>query len=488
MTLKKIAKQAMAVVLSVALLGSIVGCTPKGGQPADPSKATEVPDYSDCDARMNMYAYVGPTPGNYTTAAGQQVYGGDNRSAETYQEYKDCGFDTLLLLGNDPYSGEDFKTSDLKMNLDLCKQVGLKTIVFDLRLHDLAASTESLIGKGKQFANMKELTAYVRSCMKPYMEHEAFYGVGLVDEPSHNQFDAIGEVTKAIKAVDEDIFVHMVMLPYLAGVTIDRYTGVSFGNVSIQSYKTYINDYLDKTEADYFGYDNYPFKEEGLLDSYFRNLQVAVTEASTHDADVVLTGQSCEMLGQYRKQTETDFRYQGNVALAFGVKNILYYTYWMFPNRVVENYVTAIMDDDGTKMLYDDVQKVNLEIQEMAKVLLHFDYEKANLSYNKENAVTAPAYFSGVKSEDLDGLTIKSVSQPTMITQMKDAEKNLTGYMVVNISEPNEKLSSTVNVQFDGCDYATIYKKGVPETVGLTDGALELALECGEAAFVIFHN
>ncbi len=488
MTLKKIAKRMMAVALSVALLGSMVGCDEGGGQTADPSKATAVPDYSDSNARMNMYAYVGPTPGNYTTAAGQQVFGGDNRSVETYQEYKDCGFDTLLLLGNDAYKGENFETSDLKMNLDLCEQVGLKTIVFDVRLHDLAANTESLIGEGKEFATMEDLTAHVRACMEPYMEHAAFYGVGLVDEPSHNQFDALGEVTKAVKTVDEDIFVHTVMLPYLAGVTIDRYTGASFGNASIQSYKTYINDYLEKSGADYFGYDNYPFKEEGLLDSYFRNLQVAVTEAAAHDADVVLTGQSCEMLGQYRSQTETDFRYQGNVALAFGVKNLLYYTYWMFPNRVTENYVTAIMDDDGTKMLYDEVQKVNLEIQEMAKVLLHFDYEKANFTYDKENAITAPAYFSGVKSDELDGLTISSVSQPTLITQMKDAKKELIGYMVVNISEPNEKLASTVKVQFEGYDYATMYKEGVPETVGLTKGALEIELECGEAVFVIPHK
>lgn len=488
MTLKKIAKKAVAVALSVALLGSMVGCGAGGGQAADPSKATEVPDYSDSNARMNMYAYVGPTPGNYTTAAGQQVFGGDNRSVETYQEYKDCGFDTLLLLGNDAYSGENFETSDLKMNLDLCEQVGLKTIVFDVRLHDLSANTESLIGEGKEFATMEALTAHVRACMEPYMGHAAFYGVGLVDEPSHNQFDALGEVTKAVKTVSEDIFVHTVMLPYLAGVTIDRYTGASFGDVSIKSYKTYINDYLEKSGADYFGYDNYPFKEEGLLDSYFRNLQVAVTEAATHNADVVLTGQSCEMLGQYRSQTETDFRYQGNVALAFGVKNLLYYTYWMFPNRVKENYVTAIMDDDGTKMLYDEVQKVNLEIQEMAKVLLHFDYEKAAFTYDRENAVTAPAYFSGVKSDELDGLTINHVSQPTMVSQLTDSEKNLTGYMVMNISEPNDKLENEVEVKFEGYDYATVYTKGVPETVGLADGVLKVTLGCGEAVFVIPHE
>ena len=473
---------------AMVFTGCAAGAGESGSLPADPANAKEVPDYSDSTARMNMYAYVGPTPGNYITAAGQQVYGGDNRSIESYQEYKDCGFDTLLLLGNDGYSGQNFESSDLKRNLDMAQEVDLKVIVFDSRMHDLSAAADGLIGDGKEFDSMEALIRKVEEYMSPYMDHPAFYGISLVDEPSHNQFQALGEVTKAIKAVNEDIFVHTVMLPYHDGITIDRYTGASFGDATIDSYKTYINDYLETSGADYFGYDNYPFLVDSLLSTYYRNMQVAVTEAAEKDADVVLSVQSCEMLGVTRAPEEDDFRFQANAALAFGVKNILYYTYWMFPTRTVENYVTAIMDDDGTKMLYDEVQRVNADTQAMAKILLHFDYEKAAFTYDKENAISAPAYFSGLKNDELDRTEILEVSAPTMVSQMKDSEKNLTGYMVVNSSDPSEDLSDTVSVKFEGYDYATIYVRGEPETVGLTNGVLEWTIECGDGIFVIPHN
>lgn len=486
MTLNKVLKRGVAIVLSVALVGSVAGCK-KTSQPADPSLATEVPDYSDSTARMNMYSYICPTPGNYTTAAGAQVYIGDQRSVQSFQEYKDCGFDTLMLLGNDAYRGQDWETSDLKRNLEMAEEVGLNVIVHDDRIHVLSTQKESLIGEGKEYSSLEELSAQIKEWMSPYIDHPVFYGMSLMDEPSHCNFQALSEVTKAIKMIDENIYVHTVLFPYLEGVTIEQFTGKSFGNVTIDSYKTYIGDYLDMSEADYVGYDNYPFMADGLLSSFYLNLQTAVAEADKRDADVVLSVQS-SCWDTMRKVEEDDLRFQGYSAMALGAKNLVYYTYYMFPNQALANYRQAIKDNDGTNIIYDEVQRVNGELQELAKVLLHFDYEKATFTYDKENAISAPTLFSGLKNEELKGVEIVSVTQPTMITQMKDSEKDLTGYMVMNSSDPEDNLTNNVHVKFEGYDYATIYVKGVPETVGLTDSVLTLTLETGEGVFVIPHK
>ena len=492
MLLKEKIKRGVAIILATTLAISVAGCggkkDPEPAQPADPSTAKEVPDYSDSTARMNMYAYISPTNGYFTNSAGQQIFTGDHRSIETYQEYKDCGFDTLLLLGNDGYNGEKFETSQLKKNLDMCQEVGLKCIVFDLRIHDFSATQDTLIGEGKQFSSQEELVAEVAKCMQPYKDHPAFYGISLFDEPRYNQLEAMGQTIRAIKAVKEDTFVHSVMLPLLESTTLDMLTGEQFGVATFDSYKTYIDTFLKLSQEDYVGYDSYPIKESGVLSSYFRNLQVAVDTAREYDADTYLTVQTCAITGNLKMPTEEEIRFQTSSALAFGMKNIIYFTYWMFPTRTLEQFTGAIMSDKGEKMLYDEVQRINQETQEMAKVLLHFDYEKAYITYDKETNIVAPIYFGAVESKELDNVKEVKVSQATIMTQLHDDEKDITGYMVMNASEPENAVSDEVSVKFEGYKFATIYRKGVPETVGLADGVLELTIDCGDCAFVIPHN
>lgn len=486
---KKRIKQGVAMAMATALAISAVGCGKQASsEPADPSTATEVPDYSDSTARMNMYAYISPTNGYYTNAAGQQVFTGDHRSIETYQEYKDCGFDTLMLLGNDAYWGEDFETSQLKKNMDMCQEVGLKCIVFDHRIHDYSATKDTLIGEGKQFATMEDLVAEIAKCMEPYKEHPAFYGLSLFDEPKYNQLEAMGQTIRAIKTVKEDTFVHTVLLPLLNNMDMEYFTGEPFGTATFDSYKTYIDKYLKESGQNYFGYDDYPIREDGILSSYFRCLQVAVSEAAKQNADTFLTVQSNSQAGYLKLPNESELRFQTSAALSFGVKNLLYFTYWMFPNRSIESYTGAIMDDKGEKMIYDEVQRVNQDTQEMAKVLLHFDYEKAYFTFDKETSITAPLYFGALESSELDNVEAVNVSQATIMTQLHDDEKDITGYMVMNASEPEDAVSDEVSVKFTDYKFATVYRKGVPETVGLADGTVELTIDCGDCVFVIPHN
>lgn len=452
------------------------------------STPNDIPNYSNSPSKLNMYAYVGPTNGVFTNSAGQQFDSGEYRTLLNYQEYKACGFDTLLLLGNDGYSGQPFIGSDLKMNLDLSTQAGLKVIAFDTRIHDLTSSNTALIGTA-QFPTFNDLVNTVRNYMTPYMNHPAFLGVALYDEPKFAQFSAVGEVTKAIKAVRSDIFVHTVMLPYFSGIPLSTYTGATSGATTIDSYKTYINSYLDKSNADYFGYDNYPILGSGsttsVLSTYFLNLQTAVSTSALKSAGTYLTIQSCAMInGGTRIPTEADIRFQTNAALGFGVKNIIYYTYWMFPNRATENYNYAIMDDYGNKLLYYEVKAVNSDMQNVAKVMLNFNYQKAYFTQNG----AVPSHFNGVINSNLDNVSNITVTTPTIITQLYDASKNKTGYMVLNANDPAIQTVDNVQLKFDNFSFATCYYNGVPQTVQLNNGFLDLGIAAGEGVFVIPHQ
>lgn len=436
-----------------------------------------------------MYAYICPTPGEYTDENGTHQIE-DQRTVENFQKYKDCGFDTLMLLGNDKYAGEDFETSDLKKTLDMAEEVGLKVIVFDNRLYTLSEKKEAILGT--EFATDEALVEYVRECMAPYMDHPAFYGVSLVDEPYYNQFVALSQLIWAIKEVDPDIYTHTVLHPYADWLSQDDYSGN--GNTedgTAEDYASYISNYLAMSKENYVGYDNYPFMSDehgGLWATYYENMQIAVKKAALYDASVTLSVQSfgSNNGGSWREVEEDDIRFQGYSALGLGVKNLVYYTYYMFPDNGSGSTTQAIVDNDGTNILYDEVQRVNGELQKLAKVMLHFDYVKANFSY--PSGMEKPKLFETVQNDVLDGATVVSQTQATMVSQMYDSANGRTGYMVMNASDTAENKSNTVTLKFDDCLYATIYVKGVPQTVSLRNRMLELTVESGEGVFVIPHN
>ena len=61
---------------------------------------------------------------------------------------------------------------------------------------------------------MDDLVKTIREYMAPYINHPAFYGLTLVDEPSHKLFESIAEVQKALRIVKPDIYIGQALNPY----------------------------------------------------------------------------------------------------------------------------------------------------------------------------------------------------------------------------------------------------------------------------------
>jgi len=159
-------KRILALILAVVAAFACVSCRDQSSSANMEASKVGAPDYSNSDKKLNMYAFLGPTSGTYVTANGTTVVGEDNRTKERYQEYKDCGFDVLLLLGNaDLYAGSDrfivvtdenkddliaaeteyYEKNRLNVTLDICNEIDLKTIVFDDRVHQLTTVEQSII-------------------------------------------------------------------------------------------------------------------------------------------------------------------------------------------------------------------------------------------------------------------------------------------------------------------------------------------------------
>ena len=97
--MKKIAKT-LCVALSIMFFTSVFsGCK---------KQAMAYPDYSDSTTNFNLYAFYGPADPGHKNGNGV-----DFRTKERYQEYKDAGFNILLIENEAAYDGQEWETSVL---------------------------------------------------------------------------------------------------------------------------------------------------------------------------------------------------------------------------------------------------------------------------------------------------------------------------------------------------------------------------------------
>lgn len=485
---KNIWKKILIFSLTATLVAGVVGCGGSNSASNSSKQPTDVPDYSDSDKELNIYAHRATSSGQFTTTTGDIIYLEDCRTVEHIQKYKDCGFNVLYPQEN-PYAGEEWETCWTKKYMDMAQEVGIKCMIVDTRIRDLSQSKEPLVGEGKQFATIEALAKELEAYMAPYHDHPAFFGVVMKDEPDYSMFEAMGQVIKALKMVDDEMYIKTCLLPYSTGVKNVRYTGEEVGETTFASYLTYLDKYFEESDSKYFGYDQYPFTPNGFMSTYLSSMQKTVLKAQEYDADVELVVQSFEMDSK-RLPSLSDLYMQNNAAMAFGIKNIGYFTYWRVKSSSKETHTGAILDYDGTEMIYDEVQEVIAYTREMASVVLNFDYQKAYITYDSENDITAPLYFTGIKSEELDHVKVKQVTHPTLVTQMYDENQERNGYMVVNVKNTQNDYKETgeIILNVEGYDFVTYYSKDEPKTVQLVDGEVTLELEEGQAAFVIPHN
>lgn len=495
-----------AAVLSAAglLLFSAAACGGKGKNFAE-----HAPYYGGGTVgTMDMYAYSSPTDGTYMVD-GKAYFTQDNRTVERYKEYKEAGFNVLFLQANDPYGGEDFETSQLKKNMDNAVAAGIdKVIVCDSRLL-ACCKNEPIVGEGRDFGTQEDLEAFVSDCIADYKHHSAFYGVMLLDEPTWEYFDSMGSLIRAIHAAEPDAFVQSNLRPGPHDAIKAGYSENAVTQTVTEAFESYIDVYMEKTQARQLMNDIYPFVHSRpdtenmfIISHYFQNMQISAEKARQYGADFHHITTSTSMYTgsdlYIRYLDKSLVYYETNTALGFGVKSLAYFTYW----RKQQNKTTgeffpedgAMIAQDGTQTpLYGYIRDVNSEIHAFAPVILNFDYQGAR-SYVGAPLSFPLAALGGIKQDSFTALSDLSVSSgdAALVTELKDADGNYM-YMVQNVLDPaNNAKGDTVldfTATFEGFDYAAVYYKGKPEYVKLgKKGEFSAKLAAGYADFIIPFN
>lgn len=438
-----------------------------------------------------LYGYA-PPPDGRSSADGK-----DYRTVERYKEYKEAGFNALLAQMTALYCGEKWEISEAKRVMDAALVAGIdKVILIDKTIMELSRVVGGLIGKDKAFESECELDETVARSMQDYRNHEVFYGVQIVDEPSAELFESIGQVYRSIKRVCPSAFVQCNLFP----LAPYRMINAKFpqGKDLFERFEKYVEGFLDATGADYFMYDCYPFEPKpSFMPTYIRGLQLSAKIARKRGCKFYFVAQSFSMAfrgsGMHVKPTAVDMRWQINLLLAHGVRQLGYFTYWTknVKDENGESYPddSGMLTKDGEKtQTYFDVKAANAKIKTLAPILSDFEFNKT--SFTAAGFRSYPCYENFIYGEENPRVkAFKTDKEQALLNEFTGKNTDEYMYVLVNstpsgyVYTDGDEQHSTITYN-DAYDAADVFINEW-QTVKLKDNTLSLNLRIGEAAYII---
>lgn len=251
---------------------------------------------------------------------------------ERYQELSASG----VTLSYYPFTD----ANAVQTALDLAQKAGVKLII-----------------------SCPELTRNPEIIVKRFMNHPALAGYFLRDEPKKDAFPELGSLAKRINNIDGKHFCYVNLLPNYA----------SPAQHGANSYKDYLNDYLQEVPVQIISFDYYPImglSRPTLRNSWYDNLET-VSSASQKSGKPFWAFALTVAFDPYPVATLGALRVQIFSDLAYGAQGIEYFTYWTVTNGGVNNFHNAPIAHDGTKTnVYDEIKQVNNEIKGLSNVFL----------------------------------------------------------------------------------------------------------------------
>ncbi|MBP5738667.1 MAG: beta-galactosidase [Abditibacteriota bacterium] len=238
--------------------------------------------------------------------------------------------------------------------MELCRKYGLKVLVHDERIY--TADKEGPVDR-----------IMVENVVEEYRDDPIVWGYSIADEPFPEKFHDKAAIAAGVRAADPErktfINMHRWGACYVLPKLFDK-----------GDHTRYIDEMLLAGQLNFLSYDEYSFDAEGkngMLDAYFRNLEIIRAESLKHNIpfnSIILDTQHW----QFRDPTDAEIRWQVYTALAYGSKGITYFTYAVPTGDASFVWGDGLMDRDGNKTRrYYAAKKINHEIGRMSDVLMN---------------------------------------------------------------------------------------------------------------------
>ncbi len=304
-----------------------------------------------------------------------------------------------------------------------------------------------------------------RDLAKKYKDLPGFGGFYVVDEPYNPS--PYARIENALKDICPDARVNVNFLP------------INCYGSSIEGYLRQLCDYAGLLEAPgVLSLDCYCFPNGGGVDemNLFLNYEAIRRAGLTTGCDTAVYVQSVGMIGgfNYRRPSEADLRYNMMSALAYGVKEIQFFTFGS-PGTQDFTYTDGLIDIncEPTELFYS-VCGINKKIHTIGTHLASCDAKQVYHSVN----TTDGAY--DILPEEL---FVKAGDGDVIVSLMEEREGDGEYVMVVNKDIIN---SQKLTLTFDGMDRVCLVDDATGELVErmLDGGRLDVELVAGDCVLI----
>ncbi|MCH5224947.1 MAG: beta-galactosidase [Muribaculaceae bacterium] len=290
-------------------------------------------------AQTKNYPYVNPTPGEITILASTPFPPGVKSSHQGYEDIVDCGFNLVT---------EGYSTQNYLHEFSL---------IGNLKLKYLVASTDFYNGKAKSFVNTFKRNKYVA-------------GWKFKDEPAYKDLATYQKSYQELYQLAPDKLIFMNLFGSLEGDY----------KKTMKDYKAMV-EYVDKMyRPQMLSFDMYPmFIKNGKLsvayDTFFTALEAMYSVSKQSQRPFWSYVQSMAFKAGTTVRPPANEAYLSFAvfsALAYGAQGIAYWTYAQRKSSSTENYTSALIDLKGNKTkAWYDAKKVNA----LVKRFNHVFYE-----------------------------------------------------------------------------------------------------------------
>ena len=266
---------------------------------------------------------------------------------EQYRLIAEAGVNWVMGAGEETLSTPE---NQAKM-LELCAKYGLSMIINDGNFGG------ALTGKTE---------AQIADAVAKYKNVPSAYGFYILDEPLNP--NGFLDAYVALKKAAPNAYMHLNFLPDGA-----------YGSTAI--YKAQMNDWCRLAAAagypqDYLMFDRYPFPlQAGAMDraGFFQNTRSCYEVGLENDVKTGMYIQTVSQTAAFRRPTDSEIRYEMYAALAFGFKQLSFFT-WFTPVNRSEPFADGIIAADGTPNAhYETVKTINHEILAIGTTLVKCD-------------------------------------------------------------------------------------------------------------------
>lgn len=290
-----------------------------------------------------------------------------------------------------------------------------------------------------------------------YKSHPAVAGYFIVDEPGKGGLQGPATAYKTVLKYDPARFPSVNLLPNFVYPDYEQ---------------AYVEDWVQqvgKENLKLLSFDHYPLLANGNFGpAYFSNLEIFRRIGLKYGITTSTYPQSMGIKNAYRRPDSSELRYSAYTALAYGVKNLVWFTYNTPVRQPAERFTSAIIDSLGNKTdLYEPFKNLNAELQQLGKTLGKLDavavYHSDTL--DGTSAFTIPKDFF-----------LKPVggNNRVIISDFKDPKTQQHYVMIVNkglrnaatiLFDIDKKVKQLRYISVkDGGQHQTNYKAGKPFT------------------------